>query len=200
MESNERARLEWFKIEILPHEAALRRRLRRTFPQQSDLDDCVAEILARVYASNGWMTPTQGRALLFTVARNLLIDRARRNKVVKFEALSDADLLQHCHEPEAALSARAELRLVERILATLPRQCRTAFVLRRVHEKSMTEIADVMGLSVSTVEKHLLKAVRLLMQGLAELEGPLVERCGHAVEGGDRDAGRASDRRARPES
>nr|WP_276039707.1 sigma-70 family RNA polymerase sigma factor [Sphingomonas sp. GM_Shp_1] len=150
----------------------MRARLRRSFVQPSDpasdVDDCVAEILTRVYASPGWRNVGHGRAHLFTVARNLMIDRARRVRVVAFHTLTEADLLQHSHEPEAALCARDALRRVESALQTLPRQCRTAFVQRRVHGKSVAEIADTMGLSVSTVEKHLVKAVRLMMHAMAE--------------------------------
>lgn len=198
MESSDRAKLDWFKNVILPHEAALRARLRRSFSQPSDLDDCVAEILARVYASPGWHAVAHGRAHVFTVARNLLIDRARRARIVAFDTLTEADLLQHCHEPEPGLCARDTLRRVEAVLATLPPQARTAFVLRRIHEKPVAEIADMMGLSVSTVEKHLVRAVRLLMRGMSE--GTVVEPaagCGAQSGGACGDDGTQRDRGTR---
>ena len=44
-----RAKLEWFKTVILPQEAALRGRLRRILPSTHELEDMVAEVLARAY-------------------------------------------------------------------------------------------------------------------------------------------------------
>ena len=163
-----RAKLDWFKQVIMPHQPALRARLRRIAPNAAEHDDIVAEVLARAYATANWPAITHGRAYLFTIARNLAIDVARREKIVSFETVAELDLLQSGHSLEAQLCARDELRRLQRILETLPAQCRRVFVSRRVQEKSLAEIADEMNLSVSTVEKHLGKAIRLFMQALAQ--------------------------------
>ena len=73
-----RARLNWFKAEILPHEAALRARLRRVMPRRADIDNIVAEAMARAFATEDFGRVTSGRGWLFRVARNLVIDEARR--------------------------------------------------------------------------------------------------------------------------
>jgi RNA polymerase sigma-70 factor (ECF subfamily) len=194
-----RAKLEWFKAVILPNEAALRARLRRISPSQHELEDMVAECLARAYATDSWQNVTAGRAFLFTIARNLVIDNARRNKIVSFEAIADMELLQADGNGEAQLVARDALRQLQGIVDTLPGQCRRVFLLRRVHEKSMAEIADEMVLSVSTVEKHLAKAIALVMRAWAEREETDYERArggsssGQAVDrGGSFSAPRAS--------
>jgi RNA polymerase sigma-70 factor (ECF subfamily) len=173
-----RAKLDWFKTVILPQEAALRGRLRRILPSTHELEDMVAEVLARAYATENWENVTTGRAYLFTIARNLVIDAARRNKVVSFETIADLELLQADNNVEAQLHAREALRQVEVIVDSLPTQCRRVFILRRVHEKSMLEIAEEMGLSVSTVEKHLAKAVAIVMRAWAEREETDFERAG----------------------
>ncbi|MEJ7927358.1 sigma-70 family RNA polymerase sigma factor [Sphingobium sp. AN641] len=173
-----RAKLEWFKTVILPHEAALRGRLRRILPSGHELEDMVAEVLTRAYATENWENVTTGRAYLFTIARNLVIDAARRNKVVSFETIADLELLQAENNVEAQLQAREALRQVQTIVDSLPVQCRRVFILRRVHEKSMLEIADDMSLSVSTVEKHLAKAIAIVMRAWAEREETDFERAG----------------------
>src|SRR3546814_1187574 len=80
------------------------------------------------------------------ISRNMLIDAARRDAVVSFYQFGDFDGLRHDHSLEAALSARDELRQLEKIIATLPTQSRRAFVLRRVCERPVAEIAVEMGL------------------------------------------------------
>lgn len=173
-----RAKLEWFKSTLLPHEAALRGRLRRILPPTQELEDTVAEVLTRAYATENWEPVTAGRAYLFTIARNLVIDNARRNKIVSFETIADLELLQSETGLEGQLHARDALRQVEAIVENLPLQCRRVFVLRRVHEKTMGEIAEEMQLSVSTVEKHLAKAIALVMRAWSEREETDLERAG----------------------
>ncbi|PZU59781.1 MAG: RNA polymerase subunit sigma-70 [Sphingobium sp.] len=196
-----RAKLEWFKTVILPNEASLRARLRRISPSQHELDDMVAEVLSRAYAAENWQNVTAGRAFLFTIARNLVIDNARRNKIVSFEAIADLELLQAGGSSEAQLIARDALRQLQAIVDSLPGQCRRVFLLRRVHEKSMGEIAEEMALSVSTVEKHLAKAIALVMRAWAEREETEYERAtggpsnGQAV---DRGASRSTPRASQP--
>lgn len=166
-----RARLEWYKQAILPHEGALRARLRRILPDGHDVDDVVAEAMARAYATGDLTRVTSGRAYLFQIARNLVIDVARRSKIVSFEVIADLDMIGVDDRAEAQLEARDELRHLQAILDTLPPQCRRAFMLRRVHDRPVAEIAETMGLSVSTVDKHLARAALKIMQAVGEFEG-----------------------------
>lgn len=191
-----RAKLDWFKTVILPQEAALRGRLRRILPSTHELEDMAAEVMTRAYATENWENVTTGRAYLFTIARNLVIDTARRNRVVSFETIADLELLQGENNVEAQLHAREALRQIETIVDTLPAQCRRVFILRRIHEKSMLEIAEEMSLSVSTVEKHLAKAIAIVMRAWAEREETDFERAGvgtikHRQQGQDRGGSRA---------
>lgn len=163
-------RLAWFKGVILPHEGALAARLRRLCPQGFDVENLVAESLARAYAARDIERITAGRSYLFAIARNLLIDALRRDTVVSLDFVADLDTLRADDSTEAALSARAELRSLQVIIDTLPPQCRRVFLLRRVYDLSLGEIAAQMALSVSTVEKHLAKAVMLLARAVAERE------------------------------
>jgi len=185
-------RLAWFKAVILPHEAALRARLRRMTPPGFDVDNLVAETLARAYGVREIGRVTAGRSYLFAIARNLLIDAARREAIVSLDFVADLDLLRADDTMEAAITARSELRRLQAIVDTLPPQCRRVFLMRRVQEFSLAEIAEQMALSVSTVEKHLAKAVLLVAKALSEYEETDFERParGAARQTGDRRAGR----------
>ncbi|MDZ7895995.1 MAG: sigma-70 family RNA polymerase sigma factor [Sphingobium sp.] len=171
-----RAKLDWFKSVILPHEGALRARLRRVLPKRDDVDDLVAETMTRAYATQDYPRITAGRSYLFQIARNLIIDEVRRSKIVSFEAIADLDLINDNGSAERQLQARDELRRLEAIIETLPIQCRRAFLLRRVHDKSVKQIAEEMGLSVSTVDKHIARASVKVMQALGEFEDLEFER------------------------
>jgi RNA polymerase sigma-70 factor (ECF subfamily) len=162
MMEDTRAKLEWFKTTILPHRRALHARLRTRF----DVEDLVSEALTRAWASNDWSRIDKGRAYLFQVARNLVIDLARREKIIAYDTVVDIDLLDSGHSLERQLDARDEVRRLQAILEQMPVQCRRVFVARRVYGKTLAEIAGEMDLSVSTIEKHLAKGIRLLTQAL----------------------------------
>jgi len=163
-------RLEWFKTTILPHEGYVRARLRRLCPSGFDVENLVVESLARAYAAKDIARIKAGRSYLFTIARNLLLDAARRDTIVSLDFVADLDTLRSTDSLEAALTARDELRRLHAIVETLPEQPRRVFLLRRVYDYSPGEIAVELALSVSTVEKHLAKAIQLVAKGLAELE------------------------------
>ncbi len=167
------ARLEWFKSVILPHEAALRRRLRRMAPAGVDVDDIASEALVRAYTTEAYARIDRGRGFLFTIARNLLTDLARRRAVVSFDLVADLDAMAVVDEApssEAVVSARDELRRLQKVVDGLPPQCRRVFLMRRIDELPLAEIAGRLALSVSTVEKHLSRAMALVSRGMAESE------------------------------
>lgn len=185
-----RDRLQWFKAVILPHEGALRARLRSLRQRAEDLDDLVAEVLSRAYANPRWREIEWGRAYLLTIARNLLVDQVRREKIVSFDAVADLDQLQANFDLEAQLCARDELRHLEGVIAAMPPQAARVLLLRRVEQKSPGQIAEEMSLSVSTVEKHLNKAIRLLMRAMADREA--TDQAGVGQEAGSGERGRST--------
>jgi RNA polymerase sigma factor (sigma-70 family) len=163
-------RLEWFKTTILPHEGYVRARLRRLCPAGFDVENLVAESLARAYAAKDIARIKAGQSYLFTIARNLMLDAARRDTIVSLDFVADLDTLRSTESLEAALTARDELRRLHAIIETLPEQPRRVFLMRRVYDYSPGDIAAELVLSVSTVEKHLAKAIQLVAKGMAEVE------------------------------
>jgi RNA polymerase sigma-70 factor (ECF subfamily) len=51
-------------------------------------------------------------------------------------------------------------RLIQEAIDRLPPQCRAAFALRVFHECSYKEVADRLGISAKTVEKHIARGLR----------------------------------------
>src|SRR6185369_15842135 len=63
--------------------------------------------------------------------------------------------------------ARQELGQLEAAIAELPPGCRAVLLLRKVELLSHQEIADRLGIAVSTVEKQHARALRLLRTALS---------------------------------
>ena len=101
---------DWFVREVLPLEQALMQYLRHNWRAKSDITDLRQEVYVRVLEAARKEIPERTRQFVFSTARNLLIDRVRREQVVPIEAVSDLDALAIAMDapgPErAAISAR----------------------------------------------------------------------------------------------
>ncbi len=93
-----------------------------------------------------------------------------RKKRTHAEALHDSyrdeDYVQTTEGPEAHAQGFQSLALILRALDELPTRSRYVFVLCRVERLPQKEVARRLGISVSAVEKHMMKA-------LARLSTPL---------------------------
>ena len=62
-------------------------------------------------------------------------------------------------------------RAVERVMARLPEEQRTAIVLKEFHGLTFREIADVVGCPLSTVKTRLYQGLTVLRRELANVDG-----------------------------
>jgi RNA polymerase sigma factor (sigma-70 family) len=156
---------QWFVNEVLPYEGVLMRYLARSWHNESELTDLRQEIYVRVYESARDNLPTHPKAVLFASARNLIIDRVRRQRVVSIESLEQ---FHHCDEfvdeisPERVLSARQEFSLLSQAFNSLSEKCKTVIWLRRVEGLSQRDTAKRLGLNEGAVESQLARGLRAL--------------------------------------
>ena len=142
--------------------------LRRYFSRRvaaEDIEDLIQEVFVRMQSHKGGPPIEHLGRYLFTVAASVLTDRARR-RTVRHQA--DHESLQELHfpteerTPERVLLGKEALEVVVDAIADLPARTRDVFVLHRFEEMSCATIASQLGLSVSAVEKHIMKALRVL--------------------------------------
>ena len=123
--------------------------------------DMVQEVFLRAVGSEQSRRLMNPAAFLQRIARNLLIDRARkraRDAVVVF-AFEDQSQTACPAQQEWDIEAADLLRLYEAALEGLPAKTRRVFQLHRVEELSYHEIHKTLGISVATVEYHMMKAL-----------------------------------------
>ncbi|ENZ82023.1 MULTISPECIES: RNA polymerase sigma factor [Caulobacter] len=159
----------WLARNALPHEPALRAWLSRRPLAGLEVDDIVQEtyaILAALEAVDHIQTP---RTYMFEVAKSVILRSLRRSRIVAFEALAEAEALVPPSaepSPETVAADRQELSRIAALIAGLPTKCREAFTLRKVHGLSQREVAQRMGVSENTVEKHVGKGIGVLMKAM----------------------------------
>ena len=155
----------WFVREVLPLEADLMQYLHHNWRNQSDIADLRQDVYVRVLEGAKREIPERARQFVFTTARNLLVDRVRRERIVPFDAVADADALgleMDTPGPERTALARDELRRLQTALDRLPERPRQAVVMRRVEGLTGREIAARMGISEAAVSKHIDAGIRAL--------------------------------------
>jgi RNA polymerase sigma factor (sigma-70 family) len=162
--SNERAA--WLARAVLPHEPALRTWLKRKRKRVVGLevDDIVQETYAKLVALKSVDGIRDARSYTFQIAYSIVVSQIRRARIVSILASADVGQIP---SPDASiehvLEVRDELSELARALAELPEKCRTVFALRRVEGLSQREAAARLGISEKTVEKHMARGIRLLM-------------------------------------
>src|SRR3546814_18654068 len=80
------------------------------------------------------------------------------------EDLDAANVLSDDISADRIISGRQELARLEAALDDLPARCRETFVLRKIDGLSQRETAEKMGVSEATVEKQMVKAMRILTE------------------------------------
>jgi RNA polymerase sigma factor (sigma-70 family) len=156
----------WFSGEVLPHEPVLRGYLGRFFQQPTDIDDVLQDTYARLIglADDERSRIRSPHAFLFATARNVALDRLRRQRVISLETMTELEQLDVIDESPSAydeLNARQELALLARALATLPERCRQVLTLRKVYGLSQKEIATRLAITENTVEKQVSNGMRM---------------------------------------
>ena len=156
---------DWFVREVLPLEAALTQYLQHNWRNRGDIEDLLQDVYIRVFEAARERIPDRPRAFVFTTARNLLIDRVRREQIIPIEAVSDLDALTVAMDapgPDRTAVARDELRHLLAAVDRLPPRCREIFMLGKVEGLGGREIAARLSTTESNVSKQLAIGIRML--------------------------------------
>jgi RNA polymerase sigma-70 factor (ECF subfamily) len=160
------ARARWIERHILPHEPALRAWLAKRAAAGLDVDDIVQETYAILASLDSVENITYPKTYTFKVAVSVVLSHVRRSRIVPMMNVGDIDLLGAVDDmpsPEQEVSDRDELRRVGEAIGQLPNMCRKVFAMRRVEGLSQRQIAEHLGIAEKTVEKHIAKGVRIMM-------------------------------------
>lgn len=142
---------------------ALERFLARRTGSVDEAEDLAQEAWLRLWRSGRTDALDNADAFLQSIAANLLRDRARRQTSrraalhVTLEAASD--IASSAPDPARALEMRQTLARYQAAVDRLRPKTRTVFLLHRLDGLTYAEIAERLGVSVSAVEKHMMKAI-----------------------------------------
>ena len=142
----------------------LRRYLARLLGDTGEAEDVAHDAYLRVRPIISAERAEKPEALLYTTARRLALNRLKRRRIAPFVSGAWEPETTASSEPGVVqqVMARQELEQLEQAIGQLPAGCRAVLLLRKVELLSHQEIADRLGIAISTVEKQHARALRLL--------------------------------------
>jgi RNA polymerase sigma-70 factor (family 1) len=133
-------------------------------------EDIVSDVFCKFWKNGSFESVTTSyRLYLFRSVRNEAYTHLRTE-------FRRGDAQEWFPTPEAGPGLRPDhitqyeetFHRVQQLVESLPPQCRKVFLMSRFEGKRYKEIAEEMGLSVKTVDTHLVKALKLVRSGLRD--------------------------------
>lgn len=132
-------------------------------------EDVVQDAWFRLERAQASGLPDHPVAYLYRLVRNLAVDR-RRQLQREQRLMPDVDFDQVAsraddpRSPETIVLHRDELNRLERALRELPQRTQEIFKLARIDGLTYSQTAKCLGISDSSVQKHLARATKHVMQ------------------------------------
>ena len=142
--------------------ASLLRYASRYFKRSHEAEDVVQEAFVKVIEAQHKRGIQSPKSYLFRTARNIALAHIGKSSYKLTDEMGDilteSDLLVS-KTLEDQFEVRENFEMFCRAVRTLPTKCRRVFVLCRVYGYSQKEVAAHMGVTLSTVEGHLTRAM-----------------------------------------
>ena len=164
---------------FLENRTFLKRFLTRFFSDHQDVEDVAQETYLRAYVAEQQKEIEQPKAYLFRIARNLALTQLTKKSTKITDYLEECGasmVIEYAAPADSEAEALETLGLYCEAVASLPEKCRQVFLFRKVHGLAHKEIAERMALSVSSVEKYLLRGVLECKAYVREREGRMSGR------------------------
>jgi len=144
------------------HRTFLKKFLTQYFSNPQDVEEVAQEAYLRAYVAEQQKDIEQPKAYLFRIAKNVALTKLTRklDQITDYiEETGDSAVVETVASADVEVEAQQSLGIYCDAVAALPEKCRQVYLFRKVHGLAHKEIAKRMSLSVSSVEKYLLKGV-----------------------------------------
>lgn len=157
------------------------KRIKQVVGSTSVAEDLAQDTFVKLWQRSSKDTDTAG--LLHRTAQNLALDYLRSQAVrrrYQTNELNAADEPPQAPSPEQIANTMQQWQRLTEQLNDLPPRTKRVFLLNRIEGETYNAIAERLGISISTVEKDMMRAMRLCRewkrQSINEEEAP-AKRC-----------------------
>ncbi len=148
------------------HSSSLCRYLNAYLKDHSLSMDIMQESFARMAEQMKHSSIQDIDAYLYRTAKNLMVDHFRQRQKQQAIYISDTqwqELPSEAKTLEAQAISEQQFQQIQHTIQTLPQRTQEIFRLHREEGLTQTEVAKMLNISLSTVEKHLASALAMLI-------------------------------------
>lgn len=147
---------------FLEHKNTLAAYIAQRVIRSEDVEDILQESFIELQVANDREVVRSPKSYLFVIARNILSKQLVRHAKFRLTQLDEADVCNHhsgAAEPDNQLHNKLQLSAFSAAVNSLPPHCKRVFLLRKIKSLSHNEIVEELGISKSTVERHITLAM-----------------------------------------
>lgn len=124
-------------------------------------DDVVQDTFVKFWEYRGKVRPETIKALLYTIASNIIKNEFKHNQVVyRFERNQSQS--GEFEAADHAILSEEFNTMLQNAIASIPESARIVFLMSRIEGLTYNEIATRLGLSVKAIEKRMSEALAVL--------------------------------------
>lgn len=164
------------RASVLAHHTFVWRCLRRLGVTEAGADDAAQQVFL-VLSTRLHEVPTESeKKFLFATAVRVAANARRVRARVREEVWQDdpPEVASDELDPEQSLSVARQRALLEEVLAALPIEIRTVFVLTEFEKMSASEVAALVDVPIGTVASRLRRGRTLVEQQIRRVQARLV--------------------------
>ncbi|MEP3280437.1 MAG: sigma-70 family RNA polymerase sigma factor [Stappiaceae bacterium] len=131
-------------------------------------DDLVQDVFLKVWNKAALYNPEKAGAStwIFTIARNVRIDRLRKQSSRHFDDIDDMELIDDAPASDELLARNQTDKIVGSVIATLPTDQQDAIRLSFVENMSQSEVSEKLDIPLGTVKSRLRLAYQKMRKNL----------------------------------
>ena len=140
-----------------------------------DIDDIAQETFIRAFLAEQKGDIQHPKAYIYRVARNLAFETLAKKSIQLTSYIEDScdqSLLQSGEDIEHKAIVMEKFDRVKIAITEMPPQCQRVFIMHKVYGFKYREISQQLGISVSTVEKHMMTGLKKCRQSMKSQEQP----------------------------
>ena len=160
---------------FLEQQTSLKIFISRFIRKPQDIDDIAQETFTRAFKAESDSEIQHPKAYIYRVARNLALEVLTKRSTRFTDFIEDScsdSILKSDDDVERNVGVTEKLDKVKIAIAEMPPQCQRVFIMHKVYGFKYKEISQQLGISVSTVEKHMMTGLKKCRDSVRAQEQP----------------------------
>lgn len=130
-------------------------------------EEIVSDVFFDVWKNRDKLDEIQNiKSWLITLVHNKSISYLRKEDsagvTVSWDEIEGFSIVGNLQSPDEQIISREDMAEINRIIQNLPPKCKMVFVLAKIERMPYKEIADMLNISVKTINNHIIKALSII--------------------------------------